>query len=344
MLSIFSLNRPYLRLLEGLVFVSGVFLLKLVMGMWNLQWIILAAFFVDWDYFLQRFGLVRSQSATTEFAGTSPRAKRSVVALASCFALANLVVIVFRLDDNGWNRAYPFSSMTFYSNVAASRPYGRHLHYPFTYGESIIHYSNGDSYKWFCAPAINSGYVVTYDDGLDPHVKIEQQAGALKVIVDAIHRFQPGQIADCSSLRYFDSTSIAAVDLFSSVLNIPAYPKPIKFEVGYRALVSRYEADRDRIIAAAAGKLEWVNGVTQMTVDSSGLDVARYDLFFANDPWRNEDVGPLIAVEGQWSGNMFRFETKFLQKLNKGSYPIVLRVTETNGQSYDFFGGIIYQG
>src|SRR4029077_2454141 len=102
---------------------------KLIMGLWNPQWIILAVFFVDWDYFLQKFRVIRLHPDQIAGPETLLRAKGGVVALASSFVLANLVVIIFRLDDNGWNRAYPFSSMTFYSNVAASRPYSKHSHY-----------------------------------------------------------------------------------------------------------------------------------------------------------------------------------------------------------------------
>ena len=47
-------NMPWLRLAEGLTFGLGMYLLGWFMDYWNHQWLLLLAFFVDWDYFWTR--------------------------------------------------------------------------------------------------------------------------------------------------------------------------------------------------------------------------------------------------------------------------------------------------
>jgi hypothetical protein len=338
-LAIFSLNRPYVRLFEGMVFAAGVFFLKAVMGFWNPPWIILAGFFVDWEFFLRKLGLLLKQPAAA--ASTRGLSRWFVMAFSAWFVLTNLVIIATRFDDTGLNRFYPFSSMNFYSNVAATKPYGQHMHYSFTYAELIFNYRDGTRHKWSCYPSIASSYVMAYGNGdLDP--KLAQQVDAMKAVLGTIAAAN-GDIADCTGVvRPKEAESI---DLYSSVLQIPAYPKPARFDLGHRALVSRFEVDSGRILAASAQLVYKPPNLSRLEINvaSEGLDVARYAILLANDPWKNEDIGPLIPVPGEWNGSTLAVDADFLGKLASSQYPVVVRVVERSGRAYDFFGGMLYK-
>jgi hypothetical protein len=337
-LAIASLNRPWIRLGEGMVFVAGVVLLRVIMGMWNPSWIILAAFFVDWEYFLRKAGV----NVTAVGSGVSQRNTRRlpVVVYSTIFATLNLAVILTRFDDTGKNRYYPLSSMGFYSNVAALKPYNKHKHYPFTYGELIFHYPSAQDRKWNCYTPISSSYLMTYASAEDPAERVRQQVGSLNAAIATAKRFGTDTINDC--VGTVDVATFESADLFSSILNIPPYPELARFDVSHRALVARFEKTPGRTIAAS-GQVLSAGNTAQFKVASAGLHVDRYEILLANDPWRNREIGSLIPVTGAWDGALFTVDKNFYSELKSGAYPYVVRVTETSGRSYDFFGGVIYR-
>ncbi len=158
-----SLSRPYVRLAEGLIFVAGVALLKFVMGFWNPEWMILGVFFVDWEYFFRKAGLrFPSTEPARRVANPAP-----IMAYVFAFMAANLIIIGSRYDDRGSSRLYPFSSMTFYSNVAADRPYDEHKHYPFPYGELIISEGDGTTHKYYCYPGVAKRFSTVLSNSTD---------------------------------------------------------------------------------------------------------------------------------------------------------------------------------
>jgi hypothetical protein len=230
--------------------------------------------------------------------------------------------------------------MGFYSNVAASKPYNVHKHYPFTYGELILDYPDGATRKWSCYSAISSSYLMTYASSGDPAERVAQQVGAMKAALGTIADYHVDRISDC--VGTIDVKAYTAIDLYSSILHIPAYPAPARFEVGHRTLVGRFEKDRDRIVAAS-GRLKWEDGALKIDVASSGLDVDRYEILLSNDPWAHADTGPLLTPQGQWTGTVFTMDADSYKNLPTGWYPIVVRAIENDGRAYDFFAGILYR-
>lgn len=335
----FSLTRPYLRLFEGFVYAGGAVLLHYMMGMWNPEWLILSVFFVDWEYFLRKAGFKLEQGVERPIPDGS-WTRGFTLAYALGFVALNLVIIFTRYDDFG-NRLYPFSSMPFYSNVAALRPYKEHRHYPFTYGELILHYTDRTNMKWNCAPKDAANYVVTFDSARDPAAKVTQQLGSVKSTLAVIERLAGSPITDCDGKRKLASVDLEAIDYYSSILDIAPYPEPIGLKVGHRALVARYEKDRNRIIAAA-GQITWENGGVHIDVASSGLDIERYEILLANDPWQNYNPD-LIRLTGIWNGSAFEVASEVYSTLTKGWYPLVVRAHEKDGHTYDFFGGVLYK-
>ncbi len=79
--------------------------------------------------------------------------------------------------------------------------------------------------------------------------------------------------------------NIVAIDQYASILDIPPYPEKVRFEVGHRALMGRYESDGERFIAAS-GEVRALGNTTAVGVRSHGLDVDHYEILLANDPWK----------------------------------------------------------
>jgi hypothetical protein len=338
-LAMLSLGKPWVRLTEGAIYIAGVVLLGAVMGIWNLPWIILAAFFVDWEFFAGKFG-IRLGGETSDKPSISSAGL--IIGWSLAFMLANIAIIVMRFDDTGRNRAYPFSSMNFYSSAAASKPYTEHHFYPFLYGELEFEYRDGTRRKWSCFSGINVLYLPGFQNAEDIGRKLSDQESAIRSIVERVKANNSGEANDCEgSVNLRDYVSI---DLFASVLDIPAYPERARFEVGHRALVGRYEVDRGRILVAGAAGLRGSSGRTlAIDVDGRGFDDPKFEVLFANDPWKHHPVGPHLIVPGAWTGNAFEINADYYSGLVAGWYPIVIRVTEGTGRSYDFAGGVFYK-
>lgn len=335
MMALFSLNRPWLRLAEGFIFVAGVAALKWVMGFWNPEWMILLVFFIDWEYFLTKIGV--------KFPSTEPSKPihRPIPILLGAFVFmaVNLIVIVVRYDDRGSSRLFPLSSMNFYSNVAATRPYNKHNHYPFAYGELIFTYNDGSTRKFNCYPAIAKPHGTVFSNNVEVEPKSNFQAGEITAARNWLQSFQARDTSDCNGMA--KTANVLSLDFYSSILTIPPYPNQVRFDVGHRALIGRWEAEGNRILAAS-GQILSGNGI-RIAVASQGLNVERYEILLAGDPWKNYDIGALKPASGTWNDNIFTIDSVLLSELKPSWYPYVIRVIETNGHSYDFFGGIIYQ-
>jgi hypothetical protein len=336
MLAMLSLGRPWLRLMEGAIFVAGVFLLKAIMGFWNPLWILLAAFFVDWEYFLQKSGISASSMAIR-----APRVRSAnfAISYSAIFMAINFFVIFTRLDDSGYNRAYHFSAMTFYSDVAARRPYSEHHHYPFNYGEVIVTYSDGQQRKWYCFRSINSLYLSGFVNG-EIAIKLAQQAGSIRAVAQIVQPLLGQKVADCE--RQIDLSDVETIDLYASVLHIPAFPARVRFDVAHRGLVGRYTVRTGQISIGAAEVVGLGNAVG-VRMAAQGFESAQLQLLLANDPWKNAHPGPLLQPKGVWEGSLFRIDPDHWRALPAGWYPIVVRVREPNGRETDFWGGVVYR-
>ena len=262
------------------------------------------------------------------------------MAYAFAFMAINLIIIGIRYDDRGSSRLFPFSSMNFYSNVSAGHPYSEHKHYPFPYGELIISYGDGTTRKYHCYSAIAKGFGTVFSNSIDSDTKLSIQLGEITAAHNVLAAAKGNPISDCNGMVQTDN--ISAIDHYASILDIPPYPERVRFEVGHRALIGRYERDSDRFIAAS-GSVRGLGNTVAIDVRSHGLDVARYEILLANDPWKNYKIGPYLKPGGTWKDESFKIDPEFYQGLRVGWYPVIVRVTEESGHSYDFFGGVVYR-
>ena len=168
-LACFAINRPWLRLAEGLIFGAGVYLLGWFMSYWNHQWLLLVTFFVDWDYFgacLQRYvhvlhpklSLVSSfaprplverdfliiRAVPGPAASVQVLRRRIVLVWASAFLILYIATFVLRL---GFVHVfYPFSNLDFFSSVHALEPYSEHRHWVQYLGQVSLVTDTGETF------------------------------------------------------------------------------------------------------------------------------------------------------------------------------------------------------
>jgi hypothetical protein len=175
LLAAFHIHRPAVRLLEGTIFVAGVYGLYLVMSVWDPQWFWLGAVFVDWEWaatrvraliehFSPRAGsrigaiagrlrplLVPASYAAGRHGGNPPPpaalqpslsfGQRTVAGYLLVFFGYYAAIFVFQVRDYRHNN-YPFSAFDFYSENYSLPPYDEHKH--FTLMAGGIRFSNGD--------------------------------------------------------------------------------------------------------------------------------------------------------------------------------------------------------
>lgn len=135
----FLIGRPLLRAACGLFFVFETLGLGLVMQIWNAQWCLLYAFFIDWDRLVswarRRPPFARAAVPTeTRAVATEIPAWSVVAALGGAWTASYLIFYVsVAFNHKQQHRyTYPFTSFPMYSTVYANPPYSEHLPYHLT--------------------------------------------------------------------------------------------------------------------------------------------------------------------------------------------------------------------
>ncbi|MCE9577373.1 MAG: hypothetical protein K8W52_29765 [Deltaproteobacteria bacterium] len=127
LVAIASPGRPRLRAVCGGLFVMEVLLLGIVMGLWNPQWLPLAAAFVDWDW-------VRARRPVGPIAVAAPTRGARIWAAAFALVLVTTSLAPAALSQRLW--LYPCTNYPMFSSIRAAHPYGEHLPYR-TVGQQI---------------------------------------------------------------------------------------------------------------------------------------------------------------------------------------------------------------
>jgi hypothetical protein len=125
--AVFCMRRPVVRALLGAVWVSEIVGLGLVMALWDLHWLPLAAVFVDWDALAR----ARPEPAPEPHA---PASRYVIAFVTTLVVFASLQAFVL----NQRLRLYPFSSYPMFATVRAQRPYTEHRPYELAGGRIEI--------------------------------------------------------------------------------------------------------------------------------------------------------------------------------------------------------------
>ncbi len=118
LLAIVHVRRPWVRALAGLFFVIETISLGLVVDLWNLHWLPLAAVFIDWEHFLAR---------PVEVAALMAPRRPVRIFIAAFVAYDILTAFVPTLDQR--LNTYPFSGFPMFAKVRARSPYYDHQAY-----------------------------------------------------------------------------------------------------------------------------------------------------------------------------------------------------------------------
>jgi uncharacterized membrane protein YphA (DoxX/SURF4 family) len=124
-LAVIFVRRPWIRAIAGGLWCLEVIGLGVVMGLWNLPWLPLAAALVDWDALAAWFGAHPRDDTPAR----SP--SRGQLAFVTGF------VVFFAIQALWLNQrlqAFPFSGFPLFASVRAKRPYGTHQSYEYAAG------------------------------------------------------------------------------------------------------------------------------------------------------------------------------------------------------------------
>lgn len=199
--SVFLVRRPLLRAVAGAVFVCEVLALGVVMDLWNVHWLPLAAVFVDWDRLLRRGPAPEGDSPVLPARAT---AKSAFIAL---FLLYDAVVLA-GLDQR--LRTYPFSAYPMFGYVRAKKPYDVHQTYEMP----------GTSIELLSEP-VASSYV---QERIDAHhtfrlsYRVRDAAAVEHQLTAMQSTFQAA----------FPELKVSGVRLYLASFQAPAYPAPAR--------------------------------------------------------------------------------------------------------------------
>jgi len=322
-LACFAINRPWLRLAEGLVFGAGVYLLGWFMSYWNQQWLLLLPFFIDWDHFGARLRrhlpapFFRPAPATFSAAcpvvrrdflmidamgGKAPAAqpvyRRAVLVWAGVFL--TLYIATFTLRLGFVHFIYPFSNFDFFSDVHAFKPYSEHRHWVQDLGQ--VSFAT-DPVETFIQPAkvwLISRYRGKDKLQIDP--SLEQKRGLVLAAANQELRYDEWKLLGEETRLRPAQGSIKEVRYWGATVHFPAYPAPPGWTTVFRGLVGAYDiATKTVRIAHGALVPKGPTGeFARLDLILGGFEEPNVRLFFAPDPRMTPGQAELTELNGRF--------------------------------------------
>lgn len=209
--AVIFVRRPLVRLVCGLAFVVEVLGLGLVVDLWNLHWLPLAAVFVDWDRLIAWVNRARHgrppHVPPTLVGWRPPRGPRIFVA---AFVAYDVLTGFIPTLDQRLN-TYPFSGFPMFANLRVRTPYGEHLPYSLT----------GDHFELAAAQPVPPA-AQTF---IDHHYR------GTHAIRDPMRlRAKLASVRDEVNAKWFPGLGLATVAHHVVIFEVPAYPAPAHFE------------------------------------------------------------------------------------------------------------------
>jgi hypothetical protein len=223
----FLVNRPVLRALCGVVFLTEVLALGFVMDLWNYQWLPLTVVFIDWDWLRSR-----GRCSDEPVLEPPPRTKRALSAFLIAFLLLDVITsFVPRLDQR--LNLYPFSGFPMFASLRIRKPASEHLPYSFEGGHIEI-----------LAPTPAPEVELELDRFYDKLFRIRDRARLQPALQDIL----------TSAKRLYPATQ--GVRLYWTIYEAPAYPAPARIERKPIAILGELMLDgtyRSLLATAAPG-------------------------------------------------------------------------------------------
>ncbi|MEO8552284.1 MAG: hypothetical protein ABI678_20045 [Kofleriaceae bacterium] len=189
-------RRPVARAVCGGFFVMEVLGIAAIMQLWDLEWLLLAVVFVDWD------ALFHTQAAPPPVSWRVPRVASAYIVI--LVALELTTALGSHLDQR--LRAYPFSSFQMFAKLRVRQPYDRHLPYALPAGHFVLDPPSDEASKW-----LDQAYRTTVRcDPRELHARLEG------ILNDARRRYA--------------GTSFRGIRLELVMLETDAYPATARLE------------------------------------------------------------------------------------------------------------------
>jgi hypothetical protein len=223
-LAVIFVRRPWIRAVAGGMWCLEVIALGMVMGLWNLWWLPLAAVFVDWDALAAWFGARPREEPPPR----SP--SRGLLAFVTGF------VVFFAIQGLWLNQrlhAFPFSGFPLFASVRAKRPYSTHQSYEVAAGHLEATGADG-------LPAGGAAVDAWIAGQLNYHALWTERSRAmlsrkLAPVLDDVRAAWSGE-------------AITGLRLWLTIFQVPAYPAPARLARIDVAVVA--EVDRGRFRSA----------------------------------------------------------------------------------------------
>jgi len=198
--TIFLVKRPVLRACAGAFFIMETIALGVVMELWNLHWLPLAAVFVDWDALLRR----RDVPVTPE--GWRPPRGPSIFVIA--FVVYDVVVAFAPGIDQRLN-TYPVSAFPMFATIRAREPLTEHL----PYSVPGVHFDLDTALP---LPGAAESLDYSYRTLIAVRDRDELGKRLTAILADARAQFPNG--------------GVRSVRAWLTIFETPAYPAPARFE------------------------------------------------------------------------------------------------------------------
>lgn len=277
--AVFLMKRPWLRALAGLFFVIETVGLGLVVELWNLHWLPLAAVFVDWDRLI---AWVTRRPLVQPEVRPSWRPSRSARAFILAFVLYDVLTAFVPTLDQRLN-TYPFSGFPMFAKLRARPPYDAHQPY-------------GVAGVWF--EVISDRPIVSPIQRWFDHSN--------RTILDVR---DPDELRDRMAVilaqgqKYYPEYGMRGLRLWLAIYETPAYPEPARFERHPIAVLG--ELSPDGTFRSALGRIHGAPGAGSENV---GLEMRLRGIAAPTTSklvyYRNELPQPIeIPVEasgGRW--------------------------------------------
>lgn len=194
--AIFLVRHPVLRACAGAFFVIETIALGVVMELWNLHWLPLAAVFVDWEAVLR----IRDVPRTPE--GWRPPRGPAIFVIAF---IAYDVLVAFSPGIDQKLNTYPMSAFPMFAQVRAREPYDTHQ----PYSVPGVHFELEPA-----APGAAEWLDYQYRTVLQVRDARELERRLAAIVTDARSRYPATKL----------------VRVYLTIFEVPAYPAPARFE------------------------------------------------------------------------------------------------------------------
>jgi hypothetical protein len=243
--AIFFIRWPWVRLLCGLALMAEVLSLKLVMGLFPQQFMVMVVLFVDWERLTS--WLARQPLPALPIAATvRPWALRQV----GVFSLIAFQAMIALTCAKSIRPIYPFSAFPMFSCIYAAKPYGEHV--PFLARQSVFNLKSEPALTKEQTDALWLMYHAT------PWLSTDTPEEKTRGIVAMIEGF----IAKKEQDGYLQSTpkiNIQELDIKAALFALPPYPATeftLRAEANFghwkdgkvRAIRWKFRYDKPRVV------------------------------------------------------------------------------------------------